>query len=156
MIDFLSDHTWVVWLIAAVVLAIAELASLDLVLLMFALAAFVAAGLAALGLPIWASLVVFVAVSVGLLGFIRPRFMRKLHSGPTLSVGHHNLVGHDAVVDETVTRDAGRVTIGGQLWTARPVDVTAAYAPGTRLTVVAIDGATARVAGKDASCSPPL
>ncbi|EFQ84077.1 nodulation efficiency protein D [Aeromicrobium marinum DSM 15272] len=150
MIDWINDNTWVVWIAIATVLALAELASLELVLLMFAVAALVAAGASALGAPVWLSFIVFGGVSVLLLMFVRPRFTRRLHDGPTLTVGHHNLVGRTGVVDEPVTDRSGRVTIDGQLWTARRSVVSTPLDVGTEVTVVSIEGATAIVAGKDA------
>ncbi len=146
MIEWINDNLWVVWLGVATVLAVAELLSLDLVLLMFALAAVVAAAFAPFSPP-WVTMVIFGAVSILLLAVIRPRFRRKLHSGPTLTVGHHNLVGRTAIVDEPVSEFAGRVAIDGELWTARTATAEL-HDVGEHLTVVSIEGATAYVAGK--------
>ena len=138
MIDWISDNPWVIWIGIAVVLAVAELLSLELVLLMFAIAALVAA---------LVSLVAFGLVSVLLLGVIRPRFVRRLHAGPTLTVGHHNLVGRTGIVDEPVSSLAGRVLIQGDLWTARTTQ-DEHHDVGAEVVVVAIEGATAMVTGK--------
>ncbi len=146
MTDWINDNLWVVWLGVATVLAVAELLSLELVLVMFAVAAVAAAALAPF-VPPWVTLIVFGVVSILLLGVIRPRFRRTLHSGPTLTVGHHNLVGRVAVVDEPVSDLAGRVAIDGELWTARTRSGEQ-FDVGARLTVVSIEGATAVVAGK--------
>ncbi|WP_229054081.1 NfeD family protein [Aeromicrobium sp. Leaf350] len=146
MTDWVNENLWVVWIGVASVLAVAELLSLDLVLLMFAIAALAAAA-ASPFMPAWATMIVFGVISILLLAVIRPRFKRKLHSGPTLSVGHHNLVGRPAVVDEPVTDVSGRVMIDGELWTARTATAEH-HDVGERLTVVSIEGATAYVAGK--------
>lgn len=146
MTDWINDNLWVVWLGVATVLAVAELLSLELVLVMFAVAAVAAAALAPF-VPPWVTLIVFGLVSILLLGVIRPRFRRRLHAGPTLTVGHHNLVGRTAVVDEPVSDLAGRVSIDGELWTARTASGEQ-FDVGVRLTVVSIEGATAVVAGK--------
>ena len=47
MIEWMTDNAWVTWVGIAVLLAVAELLSLDLVLLMFALGALAAAVAAA-------------------------------------------------------------------------------------------------------------
>lgn len=146
MIDWISDNPWVVWVGIAVVLAVAELLSLELVLLMFGIAALVAA-VVSLFAPAWVAILVFGLVSVLLLGVIRPRFVRRLHSGPTLTVGHHNLVGRPGVVDEPVSSSAGRVVVEGDLWTARSPQGEH-YDVGAEVVVVAIEGATAMVTGK--------
>ncbi|MFT4188008.1 MAG: NfeD family protein [Aeromicrobium sp.] len=149
MLDWIKDNLWLTWVGIASLLAVAELMSLDLVLLMFAVAALAAAGTATFA-PDWVTLIVFGVVSLLLLAFIRPRFTRKLHAGPTLTVGHHNLVGRTAIVDEPVSEFSGRVTIDGELWTARAASGEH-FDAGTHLQVVSIDGATAYVAGKESS-----
>ncbi len=146
MTDWINDNLWVVWLGVATVLAAAELLSLELVLVMFAIAAVAAAALSPF-VPPWVTMIVFGIVSILLLGVIRPRFRRRLHDGPTLTVGHHNLVGRVAVVDEPVSDLAGRVSIDGELWTARTRSGEQ-FDVGARVTVVSIEGATAVVAGK--------
>jgi len=145
MIEWVNDNLWVVWLGVAAVLAVAELLSLDLVLLMFAVAAVVAAVIAPFSPP-WVTLIVFGVVSILLLAIIRPRFRARLHAGPTLTVGHQNLVGRTAIVDEPVSDYAGRVMIDGELWTAR-ARPGEHFDVGAHLRVVSIEGATAFVAG---------
>lgn len=148
MTDWINDHLWLAWLIIATAFGVAELFSLDLVLLMFAIGALTATGSAALGFAPWVTLVIFAVVSLALLVLVRPAVVKRVHAGPTLSVGHHNLVGQAAIVDETVTDISGRVVIDGQYWTARTV-TGQPYEPGTELVVTAIEGATAMVAAKE-------
>ena len=50
-----------------------------------------------------------------------------------------------AVVLATVTEDAGRVRLNGGEWTARALDPRQELTPGTKVSVVRIDGATAVV-----------
>ena len=115
MIDWLIDHLWVTWVGVAVVLAVVELMSLDLVLLMFALGALGAAVAAGLGGPVWLTLLVFAVVSTALLFLVRPPLVERLHAGPTLQTGHQNLVGRDALVIEPVDSRSGRVQLAGSL-----------------------------------------
>ncbi|KQY59345.1 hypothetical protein ASD11_07185 [Aeromicrobium sp. Root495] len=144
MIDWFSDHAWVTWVGIAVLLAVAELLSLDLVLLMFAVGALGAAVVAGLGGPLWLAIAVFAVVVVALLTLVRPPLVEKLHAGPTLQVGHQSLVGSTAVVLEPVGSFDGRVRLGGELWSAR-TDDAAQIGEGAQAYVVAIDGATAVV-----------
>ncbi len=148
-VQWVNDNLWVVWLGVATVCAVAEMLSLDLVLLMFAVAALAAAAVSPF-VPPWVTLFVFGVVSIILLAVVRPRFKSRLHAGPTLSVGHQNLVGRTAIVDEPVSEYAGRVTIDGELWTAR-TSAGEHHDVGTPLTVVSIEGATAHVAGKQSA-----
>ena len=147
--DWFGKDLWATWMALAGVLAVAELLSLELVLLMFALGA-AAGGLASLlGGARWVSLTVFGVVTLVLLLLVRPRVTAKIHDGPTLPSGQHGLVGQLAVVSEPVNSLTGRVMIGDQHWTARPLDPSATYAIGDQLLVTAIEGATARVVRKE-------
>ncbi len=148
MIDWLVDHAWVTWVGIAVVLAVVELMSLDLVLLMFALGALGAAVAAGLGGPIWLALLVFAAVSTALLFLVRPPLVERLHAGPTLQTGHQNLVGRDALVIEPVDSRSGRVKLASEVWSAR-TDGGESFDTGAEVHVIRIDGATAVVTGKE-------
>lgn len=149
MIDWMSDHAWATWLAFAVVLALVELLSLDLVLLMFAMGAIAAAIVAGLGGPFWLAIVVFTIVSLSLLFVVRPKVVERLHAGPTLMTGHDALVGRSAVVVEPVDSRNGRVHLAGELWSARAISDTEAYDTGTEVLVTRIDGATAVVTIKE-------
>jgi membrane protein implicated in regulation of membrane protease activity len=148
MIDWLSEHAWAGWLGLAVLLAVVELMSLDLVLLMFALGALGGAVIAGLGGPLWLALVVFVVVSLALLFLVRPPMVERLHAGPTLTVGHQNLVGREAIVVEPVGKQAGRVSLASEIWSARS-DGGETFDTGAEVRVVSIDGATAVVTAKE-------
>jgi len=147
--DWFGDDIWLTWAALGVVVGLIELASGELVFLMFAIAAFAAAGLAWLGAPITLQVALFGVMSVALVSLVRPRIVARLYDGPALPSGQHGLVGHLAIVEERVNRHAGRVRIGDVFWTARPIDPDATYEPGDELLVAAIDGATARVVRKE-------
>ncbi|WP_290514290.1 NfeD family protein [Aeromicrobium sp.] len=145
----MSDHMWVTWVGLGVVLAVTEMVSLDLVLLMFALGALAAAVASVLGAPLWVSVLVLGVVSVGLLYFVRPPMVARLHSGPTLTSGHNVLIGRVGVVVEPVAEFGGRIQLAGELWSARTMSKTEHFEPGTEVLVSAIDGATAVVTTKE-------
>ena len=148
MIDWVADHAWVTWVGVGVVLAVVELMSLDLVLLMFALGALGAAVAAGFGGPFWLALLVFAVVSTALLFLVRPPLVERLHAGPTLQTGHQNLVGRDALVIEPVDSRSGRVKLASEVWSAR-ADGNETYDTGVEVNVIRIDGATAVVTGKE-------
>ena len=64
MTDWIRDHAWAAWLGVAVVLAVVEMLSLDLVLLMFAIGALAAAAAAGLGAPVFVTVPLFAIVSL--------------------------------------------------------------------------------------------
>lgn len=145
MYDWLRDNAWVAWTGLGVMLAVAELVSLDLILLMLAVGAFAAGVVAVLGAPFAAEIAAAVAVSAAMLALVRPNVIRRLHAGPELTTGHAALVGKTAVVVEPVTDLEGRVRLAGELWTARSYDPGTTIEPGARVSVFAIEGATAVV-----------
>ncbi|MFC5678825.1 NfeD family protein [Aeromicrobium endophyticum] len=150
MTDWIRDHAWAAWLGLAVVLAVVEMLSLDLVLLMFAVGAIAAGAAAGLGAPVWITVPIFAIVSLLLLFLVRPSVVAKLHAGPTLQTGHANLVGTTAVVVEPVDARQGRVQLRGELWSAR-TELDTVLDTGAEVLVVRIDGATAVVTSATAS-----
>jgi membrane protein implicated in regulation of membrane protease activity len=141
---FLDDNQWVLWLALSVGLAAAELLSLDLILLMLAVGALGGAVVAAAHGAVVLQVLVALAISLGMLTFVRPNVVRRLHRGPELTAGHAALVGKQAIVVETVDARTGRIKLRGQIWSARSVDESV-IAPGSTVDVYEIDGATAVV-----------
>jgi membrane protein implicated in regulation of membrane protease activity len=135
-----------IWLIAALVLAGAEVLAGDLSLLMLGGGALAAAGTSWLfDLPIWADGLVFLIVSVLLLVGVRPALRRRLAAGKGLPEPMKALEGKSALVLDRVARHEGQVKLDGQVWTARPLNDDDIYQPGDHVIVVHIDGATAVV-----------
>src|SRR3954468_10313800 len=96
-------HDWQVWLSLAIGLGVLELFSLDLILLMLATGAVVGMLLALVGVDVWVQVLAAVAASIAALGLVRPSVVKRLHSGPTLVLGHDALVGKTALVVEQVS-----------------------------------------------------
>jgi len=139
------DYAWLVWLVVAVVLGIAELLTVTIDLGLIAVAALAGAGAAAAGLGAgWQFGAFAVVAALGLL-LVRPYAKRRLRRGPVLRSGTAGLVGREALVLDEVNRDQGLVRIGGEEWTARPYDPDVVIVAGTAVDVLAIEGATALV-----------
>jgi membrane protein implicated in regulation of membrane protease activity len=136
---------WVVWLIAAAVLAVGEVLTLALVAGFVAVGAVAAAVAALAGGGILVQLVAFALASVALVLLVRPLATRHLHTAPRIRMGTAALVGEHAVVLERVDRDGGRVRIGAEIWSARAWDDSRSFEPGARVEVMGIEGATALV-----------
>ena len=143
--EWLQDHLWETWLGLAIALGVAELFSLDLVLLMLAGGALVGVVTALFGAPLALTVLAAVAASAAMMTLVRPSVVRRLHSGPQLTLGHAALVGRQGVVVEEVSGQAGQIKIGGEIWTARSYDETDVIEPGTTVDVFEIRGATALV-----------
>jgi membrane protein implicated in regulation of membrane protease activity len=139
-------EAWQAWLALGVLLGVAEMFSLDLILIMLAVGAFGGMATAALGAPLVLQALVAAAASVGMLALVRPNLVQRLHGGPELTMSHHRLVGQQGVVTQELSSLApGQVRVGGDLWTAAPYDETQRIAEGETVEVLQIRGATAYV-----------
>jgi membrane protein implicated in regulation of membrane protease activity len=138
---------WVLWLIAAVVLAVAEVLNLSFFLFPFAIGAAAAAvvELAGLGTPV--AVVVFAVLTVLSFGIVRPIARRHLRTPPQIRTGTAALIGRPAVVLERIANDegVGCIRLDGEVWTARAYDDDRVFEAGTRVQVMEIRGATALV-----------
>jgi membrane protein implicated in regulation of membrane protease activity len=137
---------WLLWLIAAGVFAGGEVASLDLVLLMFAGGAIGGMTVALLGGPVVLQLVAFVVVSAMLLGVVRPIAKRHLLARTEEQIdGVAALVGRTAVVSDRVDNESGHVRMGHDEWSARTQIDGEAYEVGAEVRIVEIQGPIAYV-----------
>jgi membrane protein implicated in regulation of membrane protease activity len=139
---------WIVWLIVAAVLGVAELVTMTFALGLIAVGACVAAAAAALHLGLPFQVLAFVIASVAGLGVVLPVARRHLKQPPLLRTGPAALVGQSARVLEEVTVHSGRVRIGGEEWSARSyddTDETLVIPVGRTVDVMQIKGATALV-----------
>ena len=144
--EWLGDHMWQAWLGFAILLGVAELFSLDLILMMLALGAIVGMVTAALGAPIAVQVLGAAAASTAALALVRPNIVKRFDAGPDLRLGHGKLVGQQGVVTEQVSaHEHGRIKLAGEIWTAAPYDDTLTIAPGETVEVLQIRGATAFV-----------
>ena len=139
-------ESWIVWLIVAAVLGVAELLTTTLALGLIAVAAVVAAVVGAFDLSFALQLAAFaIAAGAGLV-FVRPIALRHLKQPPALRTGTAALVGRTAVVLEEVTDHGGRIRIDGEEWSSRAyVDDSPAIPVGAKVDVMQIKGATALV-----------
>ena len=138
---------WVLWLIAAMIFGVGEIATLGFFLAPFAGGALLAALVAAAGGGTLVSLVVFLLVSGVLLGALRPLARSHRRMPAQLRTGTAALVGRTAMVTERISNDDGTgcVKLEGETWTARSYDEDAVIEPGRRVHVMEIRGATALV-----------
>jgi membrane protein implicated in regulation of membrane protease activity len=136
----------VIWLIAAVLLAVGELVTPGMFFLApVALAAVGAAVTAGVGDGVILQLVVFIAVSLASLAFLRPIARRHIRVPALTRTGTAALVGTRALVLQRVDANGGRVRIGGEEWSARAFFEEQTLEPGARVEVAKIEGATALV-----------
>jgi len=136
---------WVIWLIVALVLGVAEVMTLTTALGVLGAAALVTAGTAVFGVPVLLQLLVFtIAAATGVV-LVRPIALRHMHHPQLERFGVDALVGQRAFVLREVTAQDGLVRIGGEEWTARAYDETLVIPEGSTVDVMEITGSTALV-----------
>jgi membrane protein implicated in regulation of membrane protease activity len=138
-------ESWIVWLIVAAVLGVAELLTTTLAFGLLAIAAVAAAVVGAFHLSFALQLVAFAVAAGAGLGFVRPIAIKHVKQPPALRTGVAALVGRSAIVLEEVTEHSGRVRIDGEEWSSRPYDESLVIPVGTKVDVMQIKGATVLV-----------
>ncbi|MEU4169475.1 NfeD family protein [Streptomyces sp. NPDC026665] len=139
-------NAWVWWLIGAAGLGIPLVVTAMPEFGMLSVGAVAGAVAAGLGGGVVVQTIVFVVVSVALIAVVRPVAKRHRAQRPELATGIEALKGKQAIVLERVdSSGAGRVKLGGEIWSARALDGGQAYEVGQEVDVVDIDGATAIV-----------
>jgi membrane protein implicated in regulation of membrane protease activity len=137
---------WILWMIAAGVLAVGEMFTLGFFLGPVAIAAAMASIVALAGGGAVLQWIVFTTIAAASLLALRPIARRHMRTPAQLRTGTAALVGARAVVLDRVDGDGGTVKLAGEVWSARSYDEDHAFEPGTRVEVLKIDGATALVA----------
>lgn len=142
MLEWMQANWWVVWLVLAGGLAISEMLTLDMTLLMLAGGALAGAG-AALVFPglVWVQVLVAVVVAVALLGVLRPEILKRLHMGAGYRSTFDQLLGSRGRALGEITASGGEVTVNGETWTARTWDGEP-IASGVEVEVIEVDGLT--------------
>lgn len=131
----------IIWLVIFVVFLGIEIATLGLTTIWFAGGALLAMLVAAIGLPVYVQIPVFLIVSVVLLLFTRPIAM-KYFNKERIRTNAESLVGETAVVTETINniKGMGKAVINGQEWTARSSVDAVEIEKETKAVIVAIEG----------------
>ncbi|MGH3934419.1 MAG: NfeD family protein [Pseudonocardiaceae bacterium] len=136
---------WVIWLIIAMVLGVAEIFTLTAALGLLGAAALITSAFAAIGLPVPLQLLVFALAATAGIVVLRPIAARHMFQPQLQRFGVEALVGRTAYVVHEVTGRDGIVRIGGEDWTARALDESLVIPVGATVDVIQIDGATAVV-----------
>ena len=124
MIEFFTQHVWLIWILISVLGLIIELGSGDLFILCFSIGALAASLTAALGLGIVPQLIAMTLCSLLSIYFIRPMALRYLHRNDPDRVSNADaLIGREGRVSEAIAEGgSGRVAIDGDDWKAVSVD----------------------------------
>lgn len=116
----MDTTTWlIIWLAAAVVFGIVELATVQLVSIWLAIGSVAAMIACTAGAPIWVQILLFGLVSALLLILTRP-FVKKVIKLKHVSTNADRMIGKTAIVSEKISEDfPGAVEYSGVTWTAK-------------------------------------
>lgn len=137
--------SWWIWVLIALLLLSIEFVSSTMHIGLFAVGALVVAMLVGVGLdiPLWGQLVLFTAISVITLYFVRPILVRKLRLGEKKQID--TLVGEQAwPLEDIAPASVGRAELRGTTWSARNIGETM-LARGQRCVVAHVEGLTIHV-----------
>lgn len=147
---------WVIWVVVAVALLIAEATTSAFVAIYFGLAAIAAAAIAAAGLDAALQLIAFAALSVGSLVLTRPALKRAAGKAAPIRTGVDAMAGRIGVVTRPIAElEPGQVKVAGEMWTARCFYDEEPIAVGSRVEVVKVEGVTALVIPAPSSRDDP-
>ena len=134
------DKMTIIWLAAAVLMAVVEAATTQLVSIWFAIGGVAACVTSLITDSVWIQIIVFVAVSAAALLLTRP-LAKKMKNHKAEPTNSDRYLGKEGVVTAAIDNDAaaGQVRVGTSLWTARSADGSPISA-GTKVTVTAIEG----------------
>jgi membrane protein implicated in regulation of membrane protease activity len=136
---------WLVWLVVAVVLGLAEAFTLTAALGVLGGAALVTAGVAGIGATVPLQVIVFAVAATAGVVLVRPVALRHMRQPQLERFGVDALVGKRAYVLREVSDRDGLVRIDGEEWTARSFDDTTVIPVGAAVGVMRISGTTAFV-----------
>lgn len=136
-----------IWFAVAGLLLIAEMLTANLLFASLAVAALSAGVTNAAGGSETLQGVIFGLFAILSLIALRPIALRHLKKQPQSgSTNVDALIGARALVTTTVDSNGGQVKLSGEIWSARTDSDSEVIESGENVVVIAIDGATARVA----------
>lgn len=135
------NEMMIIWLVILIVSIAVEVATLGLTTIWFAGGALAAVVFAALSLPIWLQILVFLVISLLLMVFTRPIAL-KYFNRDRVRTNVESMVGRQAIVISEIDnlQGIGQVTVGGQEWSARSEVDSQRMGAGTVVQVVGVSG----------------
>lgn len=145
--DLIASYAWIGWVALILIFITIEMLTLDFVFLMLAVGSVGGLVSGVFGVPWWWQLAIACVLSVLLVFTLRPPLLRLLRRGGDPARSNVDaLIGSHGLVVLSVSAVGGQVKLAnGETWTARlsPAAAALELAPGERVLVTAIDGATA-------------
>ena len=110
--DWLGDNSWAIWLSLAFLLGVAEIMSLDLVLIMLAVGALAGAVVAVLApSQWWLQILAATGISIAMLLLLRPTLLAKVRNMPGYRSSAAKMVGSSGVAMSQIDRSGGEIKV---------------------------------------------
>lgn len=142
----MEQITWILWLVLAVGLIVAEIFTLGFVLLWFGIGALAAALVGFMGLGLGWQFMTFAVVSVALTAMSRTIFSKYFAHGESdrMKMGVDSLPGKVGTVTMASkgALNEGAVKVFGSTWTAYPIDGDETLVEGEKVEVVEVKGSS--------------
>lgn len=138
---------WQIWLIAAGVFFVVEIATVGFMIFWLGIAALVTCLLSLVISNVFAQMAIFVVLSAILLLFTRP-FVEKfvIKKEERVTTNAYSIVGKEAIVTQTFDPSSGigQIKVGSEKWTAKSENTTV-FNEGDKVIVNSIEGVKAVV-----------
>ncbi len=133
-------ENWLVWLVAGILLIVAEIVTPGFVLACFSLGCFAAAIIAALDFSFTVQLIVFSATTFIVFLSIRPfAFKFRSRHEQEVRTNLERLVGLSAIALQEIGDLQGEVKLEGEVWTSRSENGQV-FPAGTKVRVLRVEG----------------
>ena len=147
MMDLIMNNLPWFWLGMVVVFTVIEVFTAGLTTIWFAIGSIPMIFLSFLPIPFLYQVLIMLVISIVLLIFTRPFFVKKLNANKE-KTNVDALIGKTALVTKKITKfEKGEVKIDGKIWTAKSVS-DEDLDPGTECLLQSIEGVTAIVSKK--------
>ena len=129
------------WLVCVVIFAVAEIATMGLTTIWFAIGSLVALFLALFGANVWIQVIVFILVSLVMILFTRPIAVKYFNTD-RVRTNAESLIGRQAIVTQAIDNlhATGKVMVAGQEWSARSDQDDILIEEGAVTDILAING----------------
>ena len=140
MLEFLADHIILVWIVIAVIFAVAEGLTSSFITIWFTIGAAASAIVAAVGGDIAIQIVIFFVISILLLIFTRPILVKRLKLGREKNYTEQLEGKTGLVIEEIKPFGSGQVKVRGIVWTAVGETEDFAAKKGSIVEIVRVEG----------------
>ena len=147
MMNFILQNLPWFWLAMAIIFTLIEVFTAGLTTIWFAIGSIPMIFLSFLPIPFLYQVLIMLVISIVLLIFTRPFFVKKLNANKE-KTNVDALIGKTALVTKKITKfEKGEVKIDGKIWTAKSVS-DEDLEEGTECLLQSIEGVTAIVSKK--------